>query len=70
MNICPTCRLPVSFAVTSLGATVPARDLRTAVLAAKVYRKALEAAPMEHVARAELLSQLDDQIEYLEDAND
>lgn len=63
---CPTCHLPVSFHDEDCHCTVPAKPLRTAMLAAQVYRKALESTPLDYRARGEMLAQVDEQLAFLE----
>jgi hypothetical protein len=64
MTTCPTCHLPT--ALHDCGCTVPARPLRTALLALQVYRLALAATPLNYQARSEMLAQVDKQVAYLE----
>lgn len=58
--ICPTCRLPVS-----TDATPESNWLRAAILAAKAYRNLVTVLPVSAQVRGEMLSQIDDQIEFL-----
>jgi hypothetical protein len=70
MTLCPTCRLPIAFHDEAAHCTVPARTLRTAIMAAKVFRLALASTPLDHAARAAMLAQVDEQVAYLETVTD
>lgn len=66
MNLCPTCRLPISFHDDQAHCTATPLPVRRALAMAVDYRAALQLAPLDLRARSEMVAEVDEQIAFLE----